>query len=87
MVEGEGDYIPITVARGCHHLNDSCKMGSDEIHFNVPLIVRDKVARQCPQITVFEEKGEPKRRESNRGPSAYQHSALPLGQTGSHHYD
>ena len=24
------------------------------------------------------------RRGSNRGPSAYQHSALPLGQTGSH---
>ena len=30
------------------------KMGSDEIHFNVSLIVRDKV-------TIFEEKGEPKR--------------------------
>ena len=26
----------------CHHRNDSCiKMGSDEIHFNVSLIVRD----------------------------------------------
>ena len=25
------------------------------------LIVRDKVARQCPQTTTFEEKGEPKR--------------------------
>ena len=33
----------------CHHQNDSCiKMGSDESHFNVPLIVRDKVTRQCP---------------------------------------
>ena len=31
---------------------------------------------------LFEEKGEPKR-ESNRGPSAYQPNALPLGQTGS----
>ena len=31
----------------CHHQNDSCiKMGSDESHFNVSLIVRDKVARQ-----------------------------------------
>ena len=30
-------------------------------HFNVSLIVRDKVTRQCPQITTFEEKGEPKR--------------------------
>ena len=30
-------------------------------HFNVSLIVRDKVTRQCPQTTTFEEKGEPKR--------------------------
>ena len=54
----------------CYHQNnDSCiKMGSDEGHFNVPLIVRDshktvrdKVTRQCPQTTTFEEKGEPKR--------------------------
>ena len=29
------------------------KMGSDESHFNVLLIVRDKVTRQCPQITTF----------------------------------
>ena len=30
--------------------NDSCiKMGSDESHFNVSLIVMDKVTRQCPQ--------------------------------------
>ena len=36
-------------------------MGSDESHFNVSLIVRDKVTRQCPQTTTFEEKGELKR--------------------------
>ena len=36
-------------------------MGSDGSHFNVFLIVRDKIARVCPQITTFEEKGEPKR--------------------------
>ena len=43
----------------CHHQNDSCiKMGSDESHFNVSLMVRDKVTRQCPQNTTFEEKGE-----------------------------
>ena len=36
-------------------------MGSDVSHFNVSLIVRDKVARQCPQTTIFGEKGEPKR--------------------------
>ena len=36
-------------------------MGSDESHFNVSLIVRDKVTGQCPQITTFEERGQPKR--------------------------
>ena len=46
----------------CHHQNDSCiKMGSDDSHFNVSLILRDKVTRQCPQTKTFEEKGEPKR--------------------------
>ena len=45
-----------------HHQNDFCiKVGSDESHFNVSLIVRDKVTRRCPQITIFEEKVEPKR--------------------------
>ena len=37
------------------------KMGSDESHVNVLVIVRDKVTRPCPQTTTFEEKGEPKR--------------------------
>ena len=38
----------------CHQKNDSCiKTGSDEIHFNVSLIVRDKVTRQCPQTTTY----------------------------------
>ena len=46
----------------CHHQNDSCiKMGSDESHVNVSLIVRDKVTKQCLQTTTFEEKGEAKR--------------------------
>ena len=37
-----------------HHQNDSCiKMGNDEGHFNVSLIVRDKVTRRCPQTTTF----------------------------------
>ena len=45
-----------------HHQNDSCiKMGSDESHFNVSLTERDKVTRQCPQTTTFEEEGGPKR--------------------------
>ena len=39
----------------CHHQNDSCiKMGSDESHFNVSLIVRGKVTRWHPQTTTFE---------------------------------
>ena len=63
--------------------NDFCiKMGSDESHFNVSLIVRDKVTRPCPQNHNFwrERRAEA---VSNRGPSAYQPTALPLGQTGS----
>ena len=63
-----GDRDPRRCGRGrlyltphCHHHNDSCiKMGSDDNHFNVSLIVRDKVTRQCLQTTTFEEKGEPK---------------------------
>ena len=47
----------------CHHQNDSCiKVGSDESHFNVSLIVRDKDTRQCPQTTNFL-----KRKESRSG--------------------
>ena len=46
-----------------HHKNDSCiKMGSDERHFNVSLIERDKVTRECPQTTTFL-----KRKESRSG--------------------
>ena len=40
----------------CHHQNDSrIRMGSDESHFNVLLVVRD--TDHC----LFEERGEPKR--------------------------
>ena len=64
----------------CCHQNDSCiKMGSDESHFNVLLIVRDKVTRQCPQATTFEENGKPKRIQTE-SPSAYQPNTLLLGQ-------
>ena len=54
------------------------KMGSDESRFNVSLIVRDKVTRQCPQTTTFQEKGELKlyRTESFRLP-AYRLTARP----------
>ena len=74
----EGDYIYLSLH--CHHQNDFCiKMGSDESHFNVSLIVKDKVTRQRPQTTTFEEKGGPMRIRTE----VYQPNALPLGQTGS----
>ena len=60
MEVGEREIIYLSLH--CRHQNDSCiKMGSDESHFNVSLIVKDKVTRQCPQITTFKEKGKPKR--------------------------
>ena len=41
---GEREIIYLSLH--CHHQNDFCiKMGSDESHFNVSLIVRDKVTR------------------------------------------
>ena len=48
-----------TVTTGMNPLS-YIKMGSDENHINVSLIVRDKVTRQRPQTTTFEQKGEPK---------------------------
>ena len=65
---------------------DCIKMGSDESHFNVSLSVREKVTRQCPQTTTFEEKGEPKRLRTEVPllTTIYQPNALPQGQTGSH---
>ena len=46
-------------------------MGSSESGcFNVSLIVKDKVTRQSPQSTPFEEKRSAEA-DSSRGPSAY----------------
>ena len=61
MEVGKREIIHLSLH--CHHQNDFCiKMGSDESYFNVSLIVRDKVRRQCPQTNnLCEEKGEPKR--------------------------
>ena len=56
-----GEREVIYLLLHCHHQNDFCiKGGSDESHFNVLIIVRDKVTRQCPQTTIFDDKGEPK---------------------------
>ena len=41
-------------------------MGSDESYFNVSFMVRNKVTRQCPQTTTFEEKGELKLEEEKK---------------------
>ena len=61
-MKGRGKREIIYLSRHCQHQDDSCiKMGSDKSHFNVPLIVRDKVTRLCLQTTTFEERGEPKR--------------------------
>ena len=70
MEVGERDTIYLSLQ--CHHQNDSCiKMGSDESHFIVSLIGKDKVTKQCLQTTTFEDKGGAEA-DSNRGPSAYQ---------------
>ena len=56
-VGGGGGYL----SQHCHHRNDFCiKVGSDESHFNVSLIVKDKATRQRPQTTTFENKVQPK---------------------------
>ena len=56
-----GEREIIYLSQHCHHQNDFyIKVGSGESNFNVSLIVRDKVTRQCPQNATFEEKGEPK---------------------------
>ena len=48
-MEVGGDIIYLSLHS--HHQNDSCiKVGSDESHFNVSLIVRDKVTRQCDEV-------------------------------------
>ena len=58
---GGGNKL-IYLSLHCHHQNDSCiKVGSDESHFNISLIVRDKVTRQCPQCSLS------KRKESRSG--------------------
>ena len=76
---GEGDYI--SIATGCHNQNDSCiKMGSDENHFNRKWWTKSQDSVHKPQPFWRERRADA---VSNRGPSAYQPNALPLGQTGS----
>ena len=60
---GEGDYIPIATAVTTKMTPVSALRWAVtyESRFNVSLIVRDNITRQCPQTTIFEEKREPKR--------------------------
>ena len=75
---GRGRFIYLSPH--CHHRNDSCiKIGSDESHFNVSLLVRKKKS-QKPQP--FWRKRRAKA-ESSQGPSAYQPIILQLSQTSS----
>ena len=77
----ERDYI---LSLHCHHQNDSCiKTGSDESHFNVSVGSdgqSHKTVSTNHNLFWRERRAEA---VSNRGPSAYQPNALPLGQTGS----
>ena len=57
MLEVWGGGGILHLSLHCHHQNDSCiKMGSGESHFNVSLLVRDKVTRRWPQTTFLKRK-------------------------------
>ena len=61
----------------------SCiKVGSDESHLTVSLIVRSKVVRVSTDHNFWRERKA--ETESNRGPCTYQPNVLPLGQAGLH---
>ena len=45
-------------------------MGSDESRFSISLIVREKVTKQCPHTTTFQDKGEPKQIQTEVPPLA-----------------
>ena len=73
----------------CHHLNDFCiKVGSDESHLNVS-VGSDGQSLSTNSVHKSTPFWRERRAEavSNRGPSAYQPNALPLGQTGSHSWN
>ena len=62
MEVGEREIIYLSLH--CHHQNDSCiKMGSDESHFNVLLIVM--VEKVSTNHNHFQVKAEPKTVVSN----------------------
>ena len=85
MEVGEREIIYLSVH--CHHQNDFCiKMGSDESHFNVS---GGSDGQSHKTVSTNHNRfGKKMRAEAvlNRGPSAYQHNALPIGQTGSRRF-
>ena len=80
MEEGEREIIYTSLH--CHHQDSCIKMGSDESHFNVSV---GSDGQNHKTVSTNHNLGRKRRAEavSNRGPSAYQPNALPLGQTGS----
>ena len=60
------------------------KMGSEENHFNVSLIVTDKSQDSVHKPQLLKRMQSPSGIEPT-GRSAYQPTALPLGHTGAHH--
>ena len=56
-VGGEVDYIPIATLSPPER--PALRWAAMRAFFNVSLIVRAKVTRQCPQTTTFEERGKP----------------------------
>ena len=78
---GDGYLCHTTFSLHCHHQNDCIKAGSCVRHFNVSLIVWAKSQEGVHKPQFLKRKEIPS--GSNRGPSVYQPSALPLGPTGS----
>ena len=57
MIRRLGEREIIYLSLHCHHQNDSyIKMGCDESHFNVSLIVRDKVRDSVHRPHLLKEK-------------------------------
>ena len=81
---GGGEKEIIYLSRHSQHQNDNCiKMGSDESHFSVLVFNCGGQSHKTVSTDHNVWKERRAEAESNRGPSAYQPNALPLGQTGS----
>ena len=76
--EGEYTYRYIVTSR-----MTCIKIGSDESHFNVSVVVKNKVTRPCPQTTTFLKRKESRSSIEPRSFRLPAYPALPLGQTGS----